>query len=159
MSGMVWSDMAGTVSPIYTVDIKQEDKLDFRDIVDPGKVILVEFKKITNVDAYTGIVNKFIDNSEIVVEIEGINISTGSINIETEENIYELSYNNKINVFDREVVKKINNLIGQLGVEKEWTRVFPESILEKNENLIHYALLETEEIKELNRLGYVKKDN
>jgi hypothetical protein len=42
-------------------------------------------------------------------------------------------------------------------VKKEWTEVYPNSILEKsNSNNIQYALLTEEEKKELLRLGYRK---
>ncbi len=125
-------------------------------IIDDETIVEIEHKKVTTPEAYVHLCKKLIEKASIRDQIVDITAEEGKVSLETNDTVFEISYNNSFNIFDRNFINAFNAVLGGLNVEKEFFYIYPEGILKPSDHAIYVAQLSETEFQELSKNGYLK---
>ena len=117
-------------------------------------------KEIRESTYYLVLLKKLLKLSSVNNLIERISISDenkNNIEIETNESIFELEINKDINVFDRNFIYRLNNVLESLDQENQFYFVHPKSIINRNFESLSLAFINEQKFNELVELGYAEK--
>jgi hypothetical protein len=138
----------------FEFNSSSEKRLD--EIIDPDRIIRIDHKTITNPEEYSALARQMLEKSGINDRITMITSEDGKLEIETEDSLYELNYNNSLNIFDRNFTFALNKILEELDSERLFHYIWPDSILSSSRESLTVACLLEPEYEELRKNGYAK---
>jgi hypothetical protein len=127
------------------------------DIVEREKTVAFAHREITNMEDYLDLSRQLLSVAGLEEYIELIapdEDHAHQLIVETQETRYVLEINRRLNIFDRKFIDRFNNMLEDMGAERFYYFIQPQSVLWPDPNHTQVALATPEQFAELVEAGF-----
>ena len=127
------------------------------DIVEREKTVAFAHREITNMEDYLDLFQQLLSVAGLEEYIELVapdEDHAHQLIVETQETRYVLEINRRLNIFDRKFIDRFNNMLEDMGAERFYYFIQPQSVLRPDPNHTQVALATPDQFAELVEAGF-----
>ena len=125
--------------------------------IDENQIIEVDHKSINTPEAYKVLTQQLINLMDLGDQAIKIEATSGEVFIQSSEEDYEISYSDRIAIFDMNFLKRLNKSITNQKPHHSFHIIHPESIIKPSNSPIYIAYLNEEQYILAKTNGYLKE--